>query len=413
MTESFDESTLTPEQAGEAVMAKNSNAVEAMDEGSPESRLLEAKDFLESLRMDAVLARSLHHEAVKNNLSKKEQMSVLKNTAAVWEEHALYKSLVHKEFPTEKSFFPDDIVNIGTGANPNILTSMPCIIGFKEKAREPHGDLHHHVKPFLQDLEGYFTSLSMNIETEFLKYMDVTLGGSFKHYIHRKLEGTSSKSAGWTQVKEWLYEFVDTPKQKVKDINEFLKLTPKAGETIEAFSRRLCKMGDNMEVQAISVQELMFMTTISRMPILWQEKILNLVYSSKQKVMKSNWSEFCTFLGNVDVEAVTPHAGHFKRQLEASDELMKSKHASASAHRDKRRASPSVRMCNRNCGQPYVHGHNSNNNNNGSVPDKRSYSGLSTTHKATRSLVKTTLVAHISDRAVSQVAKGVQDCNLY
>ncbi|ORZ05581.1 hypothetical protein BCR42DRAFT_398120 [Absidia repens] len=247
---------------------------------NPESRLLEAKQQLESMRLDAVLVRGLHRESVKNNQSKVEQLELLGQTSEAWKVHDMYKEIVHNEF------FPVSVPNAGTGANLNILASMPCLVGFKEKAREPHGDLYHHVKPFVQPMEGYFTSLSLNIDAEYPKYMDLTLGNAFMHYVYRKLEKTSSKSAGWNQVKKWLVEFTDTPKQKVKDINELFKLTPGAGETIEDFSRKLFEMGNHMELQAISLQELLFMTTISRMPIIWQDKILQLVFASKEPIMK-------------------------------------------------------------------------------------------------------------------------------
>jgi hypothetical protein len=241
--------------------------------------------------------------------------------------------------------------------------------------------------------------------------MNLTLGRTFKQHLHQKMEKDGIASPTWKKIKQWLVEFTDTPKQKVKGINELLKLAPVAGETIEEFARRLAEMGNNMELDNISLQEFMFVSTMSRMPIMWQEKILQLVFASRQPIMTKKWAEYCAFLANVDVDPVTVHAGASKRKFEASEELMKSKYA----NKGKERATFEPRLCNLGCGQPFVLGHHlvcPNGKHKAPQFDRKPYHhqpGPSKVHKATRSLVRTTPAAHISDKALERTARQVHD----
>ncbi|CAO3601402.1 unnamed protein product [Absidia cylindrospora] len=149
---------------------------EINDDFQEREHLLAAIHDLEAMKKRATDIRTRYTAASgQNDINDDQRLAILEEAQKAWEAYTTYKELLHFEYPNERIFFAQRKSTAVSGASPAVLNSIPRLVRSDEKVHGPHGEVHHHVKPFIENLEDYFRSMSMYLNASFPDYMSLIL----------------------------------------------------------------------------------------------------------------------------------------------------------------------------------------------------------------------------------------------
>ncbi|KAG1445961.1 hypothetical protein G6F56_009729 [Rhizopus delemar] len=141
----------------------------------------------------------------------------------------------------------------------------------KPRAREPHGQVYTNVKEFISHLEHYCMGQIWFLDDVHPKCMPMLLGTSYRTYVEEKMQSISKDEISWTLIKRWLFEFVDTPKQRVKNIKALLNMRPEVGESSDKFITSFWSFHNSIEAENSNLNEVIFVNLMSGMSSTWKQ----------------------------------------------------------------------------------------------------------------------------------------------
>ena len=300
-------------------------------------------------------AEALQHEfdmkILNDNVD--EELSVKLDKA--WDTYKKYKLNAASRYPLDAAF--SEQVPKGTDSVvPKALRfgEMPCLMAYREKAREPHGEVYHNVKDFVTHLEDYCLGQSLDLNLMHSKCLPLLLGKSYKSYVTTMTESVGGvENVSWPMIKQWLFEFVDTPKQRIKNIKAVANLTPNDGETAESFSSRMLNVWDSVDMTKVTVAEYTMMLQMLNMPMTWSQRMAEAINNAPEEFKKKTYPEMVALFNSLDLR---PDSKKRKQEAFSFASGKKSKNMSFSAMNGNKTFH--LPLCQKGCGQRYTPGHN-------------------------------------------------------
>ncbi|CAO3588555.1 unnamed protein product, partial [Absidia cylindrospora] len=117
--------------------------------------------------------------------------------------------------------------------------------------------------------------------------------------------GSASRgNQNWPMVKEWLLEFPNTPKQRVKNTIGWMELAPKDNETGEDFIHRVLDSADAIELEKTSLATLTFFGIFVNFSPIWKNKIMDAIRDTNTTFIDKSFTEMCSFVSDLELNPI-------------------------------------------------------------------------------------------------------------
>jgi hypothetical protein len=276
-------------------------------ENSVDQELKEGLLMVETLLTYAKEAQALANASISNGTEKADQEVLIEMAIKKWQRHSDLKKSMAGRFPLEPMFMDKNPSSVSKKQDNKVvgpkISELPYLLATREKANHPTDFATNNVKDFVDMMERVMTLHKLHVDTEYPRYLPLIISKSYRQFLDGKRHTLGDSVETWPMVKDWLMEFTNTPKQKVKNIGAWLDLSPVDGESGEDFFFRASQFANDIDLDNISVATLAFYTLVRNVNGGWRSSIAEAIRDGNFSFINKTFKEQCVFVGDLDLDA--------------------------------------------------------------------------------------------------------------
>ncbi|KAI8327648.1 hypothetical protein BC941DRAFT_446550, partial [Chlamydoabsidia padenii] len=321
--------------------------------------------------------QDLADEAILNNTDAEDQLKLVEKANQLWQLHQGTKKTMAQRYPLEEHFNdgnrgnnsdPGNDSSAAPGNKADATKAVPHVNDFpflttnKEKTMHPEHMVTKNAREFVKSLEEVMNLHCLDVETDYQRFLPRLVSKSYKVFLEnqRSILGDQAQE-NWAMVKEWLVEFTNTPRQKVKNTIEWLDTTPRDDESGEDFFFRLMEATEAVDWDKISKSTLAFFAIARNLDSNWRHRLLEAIKDGPTPFIKKSFKDMCAFATDLELKPRPRSFTNSKRrfdqdQREQPDQSKRSRRAAITGPYP-----GGGKYCDEGCGEKYMPGHDCKN----------------------------------------------------
>ncbi|KAI8330625.1 hypothetical protein BC941DRAFT_440343 [Chlamydoabsidia padenii] len=286
--------------------------------------------MVNTLKEKAEEAQDIADEAMINGTSEEDADKLTDVANVKWARYHTTVANNAKRYPLEPAFFVGQAPAAGLAAigvpaavttivekksSGPAMADLPFLLAAREKTAHPKAMVKKNAREFTVVFEEVMVMNEMNADEDYHRYLPRILSKSYKNYLDtkRKALGPEEKES-WTLIKEWLIEFTNTPKQRVKNVIEWLELTPYDDESGEEFFFRVQEAAEDFEIEKNSLSTLAFFSIYKNLGSTWRNNIHDAIRDGKQPFVNKSFAEMCSLASDLQLNPRSRHDQENKKR---------------------------------------------------------------------------------------------------